>query len=61
MLSSKKASDYEITADCVVNHIKNTFDRGKYVSESLRTLVKADIYVWKLTLKIVFDTDVNIK
>jgi hypothetical protein len=49
--SSKQASDYEITNEFVVNHIKKTFDRGNDVAEALRTLVKADTDVWKPTLK----------
>ena len=49
--SSKQASDYEITAEFVVNHIKKTFDRGNDVAEALRTLVKADTSPWRPTLK----------
>jgi hypothetical protein len=40
--SSKQASDYEMTAEFVVNHIKKTFDRGNDIAEALRTLVKAN-------------------
>jgi hypothetical protein len=39
---SKQASDYEITAELVVNHIKKTFDRGNDIAEVIRTLVKTD-------------------
>lgn len=30
--SSKQASDYEITAEFVINHIKMTFDRGNDIA-----------------------------
>ena len=33
--ASKQSSDYEITADIVVNHTKKKFDRGNNVSEAL--------------------------
>jgi hypothetical protein len=59
--SSKQASDYEITAEFVVNHIKKTFDRGNNISEALRTLVKPDTDAWKSTLKMSVDADTNIK
>ena len=36
--SSKQASNYEITAEFVVNHIKKDFDRGNDIAEALRTL-----------------------
>mgnify|MGYP000243763899 FL=1 len=55
--SSKQASDYEVTNEFVVNHIKKTFDRGNDVAEALRRLVKADTDTWKPTLKISTDVD----
>jgi hypothetical protein len=59
--SSKQASDYEITADFVVNHIKKTFDRGNDIAEALRTLVKANPDVWKPTLMVSTDGDEEIE
>jgi hypothetical protein len=50
--SSKQASDYEITAEFVVNHIKKTFDRGNDIAEAIRTLVKTDTSLWKPTLQV---------
>jgi hypothetical protein len=42
--SSKQASDYEITAEFVVDHIKKTFDRGndntQYDQEGLRRPIR---------------------
>jgi hypothetical protein len=59
--SSKQASDCETTAEFVVNHVKKTFDRGKDVSEALRTLVRPDTDAWKMTLKMSVDADTNVK
>ena len=50
--SNKQASDYQTTAEFVVNHIKKTFDRGNDVAESLRTLKPQDTTVWEPTLQI---------
>ena len=33
--SSKQSSDYEITSELIVNHIKKTFNRGNDVPEAL--------------------------
>jgi hypothetical protein len=59
--SSKQASDYEITAEFVVNHIKKTFDRGNDIAEAIRTLVKTDTSLWKPTLLVSTDSDTAIK
>ena len=59
--SSKHASDNEITAEFVINHIKKTFDRGNDISEALRTLSKVDPDIWKPSLKVSTDTDNEIK
>jgi hypothetical protein len=59
--SSKQASDYEITAEFVVNHIKKTFDRGNDIAEALRTLVKANTSLWKPTLLMSTETDAPVK
>ena len=61
LVSSNKASDYEITADIFVNTIRNLFNSGNNVSEAFRTMVKSDIDVWKPTLNISSNTDENIK
>jgi hypothetical protein len=45
--SSKQASDYEVTAEFVINHIKKTFDYGKDIAEALRTLKKPDPESWE--------------
>jgi hypothetical protein len=59
--SSKQASDYEITAEFVVNHIKKTFDRGNDIAEAIRTLTKIDTSLWKPTLLLSTETDSAVK
>ena len=59
--SSKQASDYEIPAEFVLNHIKKTFDRGNDIAEALRTLEKPDTDVWRPTLKTSTETDEDLK
>ncbi len=41
--SNKQASDYEIAAEYIINHIKKTYDGCNDIAETLRTLTKADI------------------
>jgi hypothetical protein len=59
--SSKQASDYEITAEFVVNHIKKTFDRGNDIARASRALVKANTSLWKPTLCASTETDAPVK
>jgi hypothetical protein len=59
--SRKQASDYEITAEFVVNHIKKTFNRGNNIAEALRTLTRADTEIWKPTFKTSTETDADLK
>jgi hypothetical protein len=58
--SSKQASDFEITAEYAVNHIKKTFDRGNDIAEALRTLKPTDVSLWKPTLVFSTKTDAKI-
>ena len=59
--SINQASDYEIMSEFVFNHIKKTFVYGNDVSEAFQKRVKADTYFWKPTIKVSYDTDVNIE
>ena len=61
MRTKNQSSEYEITTEFVVNHIKKTFDQGSDVSEALQTLVKADTDIWKTTLEIGYYINTNIK
>ena len=61
MGSRKKASDYNVTAEFVVNNIKNTSNGVNGVAQELQTLFKSDTDVWKTTLKIFIYLDVTIK
>ena len=59
--SSKQASDYELTAEFVINYIKETFNYGKDIGEAVRTLVNPDPEEWKPTLKFSASTDAATK
>ena len=50
--SSKQASDYEVTANFVINHVKKTFDYGKDIGDALKNLKVADTKLWKTKLKV---------
>ena len=59
--SSKMASDYERTADFIINHIKITFDRGNNIAETLRTSKTYDSKQWKPVLQTSTITDADKK
>ena len=48
--SSKQASDYEITSEYIINHVKLTFERGNDIAEAMRSLQLEDTDNWKPTL-----------
>ena len=49
--SSKQASDYEVTANFVINHIKKTFDYGKDIGDASKELKVPDIKLWETKLQ----------
>ena len=60
-IGTKQASDFEVTLEYVLNHIKKTYEYGNDISESLRKLAKADIGKWEPTLKASTKTDPEAK
>ena len=50
--SSKQASDYETTAEYLINYIQETFDYGQDIAESLSTLEDVDLSVYKPKLQV---------
>ena len=59
--STKQASDFDITREFVLNHIKKEFDRGNDIAEALRTETKPDTDAWKPTLTVSSDPDPDTK
>ena len=59
--STKQASDYEATANFVINHIKKTYDYGYDISEALRNLKEPDTNLWKTKLQASKSTDADEK
>ena len=57
--TSTQASDYETTAEFLINYVKRTFDRGNNVAETLRNLTKLETETWKPNLKVSTMTDEN--
>ena len=50
--TTKQASDYELSAEFIINYIKRTFMQGNDISESLRTLTDFNKRQWRPTLQI---------
>ena len=59
--SSWQASNYNITAEFVINHIKKTFDWVNNVTEALRKLKTTNTTDWKPTLKAILVRDATEK
>ena len=59
--SSKQASDFETTAEFLVNYVKKTFDSGHDIAEALRTHEPVDTEVWKPTLSFSSESDDTVK
>jgi hypothetical protein len=55
--SSKQASDYETTAEYLINYIQVTFDYGEDIAESLYTLEEVDLSVHKPKLQVSSNKD----
>jgi hypothetical protein len=50
--SVKQASDYETTAEFIINHIRKTFDYGNDIGAALEELVPQDLSVYKPRMKV---------
>ena len=57
--SSKQASDYETTAEYLINHIQETYDYGEDIAESLYSLQDVDLSVHKPKLQVSSNKDEN--
>ena len=49
---SKQASDFEVTTKFIINHIQETFDGGKDVSEALRIMNGPSTVEWIPTVSV---------
>eukprot|EP00957_Ditylum_brightwellii_P091149 6939860-Ditylum_brightwellii.AAC.1 len=58
--TSMQASDYEMTAQFLINYVKKTFDRGNDVAETLHNLVKFETDDWKPKIKVSTEPDEDI-
>ena len=55
--SSKHASDYETTAEYLINHIQETYDYGEDIAESLYTLKDVDLSIYKPKMQVSVNKD----
>jgi hypothetical protein len=49
--STKHTTNYEMTADSIINHTKKTFDRGNNIAKLLWKLQVQDMTKWEPTLQ----------
>lgn len=59
--SAKQASDYEVTANFIINHIKKTYDNGIDIATALDTLTPFDTTQYKPTMQFSTQTDADAK
>ena len=59
--TNKQASEYETTAEFVINYIKRTFEHGNDIAETLRTLKNQNTESWMSSLKMSLAIDQTIQ
>ena len=55
--SAKQASDYEITTEFLINHIKKTFEFGSDIAAELKELKPLDTSKWKPSMQVSLSSD----
>ena len=59
--SAKQASDFNLTTDQVINHIKKEYDRGVDVAEALRTGHEPNLQDWQPSLGVSTTVDESVR
>ena len=59
--SARQASDYEITTEFVINHIRKTYTDGENIATALETLEDLDVNEWKPTIETSVELDDQIR
>jgi len=59
--SARQASDYEITTEFVINHIRKTYTDGEDIATALETLQDVDVKDWKPQIETSVDLDDQIR
>ena len=44
--SNAQVSDFEVTSECVINHVKKTFQNGNYVANSIKDRSNINTNSW---------------
>ena len=61
MGSARQASDYEITTEFVINHIRKTYTDGEDNATALETLQDIDVKEWKPRIETSVELDDQIR
>ena len=59
--SARQASDYEITTEFVMNHIRKTYTDGEDIATALETLQDIDVKDWKPRIETSVELDDQIR
>jgi hypothetical protein len=59
--SGRQALDYKHTTDFLINHIKKTYDEGKYIATALKELTDLDTNLWAPMMKTSSSTDADVR
>ena len=59
--SARQASDYEITTEFVINHIRKTYTDGEDIATALETLQDIDVKDWKPRIETSVELDDQIR
>ena len=59
--STRQASDYEITTEFVINHIRKTYSDGEDIATALETLQDIDVKNWKPIIETSLELDDEIR
>ena len=55
--TAKAASDFELTNDYLINHIRKTYDTGNNIAKALEAEAKFDLTTVRPTLKVSQESD----
>ena len=59
--SATQFSDFEVTTEFVVNHIKKTFEYGNDIGSALKELRPIDTEKWRVSMKFSDSTDAVVR
>ena len=45
--SSKQVCEFQVTNNCIIDHVQENFDKGRDITEALRKLSPLDMDMWR--------------